>query len=299
MPAKRIDQQHSATAMTAAGFRAVANLEYPGSQCGTDHLAWQFLSGFEKFLLKFHSIRRLGIKRHNRFTPGGFAYVLARTAFFDQILVEAVNGGATQIVLLGAGYDTRGFRYRELCSHCRVIELDSKPTQTRKKQCLARAGIEIPDNLVFSSIDFSSESLSDNLAAAGFDPAEKTVYLWEGVSMYLQKAAVATLLRFVSSSQHRESLIAFDYIDNIGAEDIPNHFGVEVWRETWRRFRQAEPFLFSQAQSGMEAFLRDSGLCLQQHWGSADIERDFLHSSGVDDLGQVAGWFRFVTASPS
>ncbi len=299
MSKKSIEEQHSDTAMVAAAFRAVAHREFANSIFGSDDLARHFIPPFQKFLIKFKTIRNLGIKRHNKYTPGGFAYVVARTAFFDRIFVEAVKSGTTQIVLVGAGYDTRAYRYANLCADCKVIELDIETTQARKKHCLERAGIAIPGNITFAPINFNRDSLSNILLNAGYDASEKTLFLWEGVSMYLEKEAVNAMLQFVSACRHQESLIVFDYIASIRAEDVHSHYGVKTWQETWRKYRQAEPFKFDIDETRIKSFLRDRGLNMQSHWLSVDIENQFLPYSNAEDLAKVAGWFRFVTASPA
>ena len=294
-----VEHQHSDTAEVAAGYRAVACKEYPGTNIGSDYLAEHFISPSHKFLVKFGFVRILGIKKSRKFTPGGFEYVLARTAFFDQQLLNALEKGAKQLVILGAGFDTRAYRFADQCSQCKIIELDIASTQNRKKQCLQQADITIPKNLTFAPINFNLESLADVLRQAGYDSKVKTVFLWEGVSMYLEQAAVDATLQFVSACNNRESLLVFDYIATIANSDVDKYYGVKTWRETWAKYRQAEPFKSTIDDSQIAAYLDEMGLSIKTHLNEQEIEEYYLPQANYKNLEKVTGWFRFVTASPA
>ncbi len=294
-----VEHQHSDTAEVAAGYRAVACKEYPGTKIGSDYLAEHFISSSHKFLVKFGFIRELGIKKSRKFTPGGFEYVLARTAFFDDQLLNAVEKGAKQIVILGAGFDTRAYRFVEQCSACKIIELDITTTQNRKKKCLQDVDIAIPKNLTFAPINFNLESLFEVLQQAGYDNEAKTVFLWEGVSMYLEKAAVDATLQFVGACKNRESLLVFDYIASIAESDVDKYYGVKTWSDTWARYRQAEPFKFTIDDTQLESYLDEMGLSIETHFNEREIEENYLPKASLKNLERVAGWFRFVTVSPA
>jgi len=293
-----VEHQYSDTAEVAASYRAVACKEYSETAIGADYLAEYFISTSHKFLAKFGFVRKLGIAKSRKFTPGGFEYVLARTAFFDRQLLSALETGAKQLVILGAGFDTRAYRFAEQCSGCKIIELDIASTQNRKKECLQSAGIAIPKNLTFASINFNLESLPDVLRQAGYNNEVKTVFLWEGVSMYLQRPAVEATLQFVGACKNPESLLVFDYIATIADSEVDNYYGVKTWRETWARYRQAEPFKFTIDDSQIASYLEGMGLSIQTHLKEREIGEHCLPKPGYKNLGRVTGWFRFVTASP-
>ena len=299
MSKKGVEHRHSDTAEVAAGYRAVAFKEYPGTDIGSDYLARNFLSPRDKFLIKFGFIRNLGIIKSRKFTPGGFEYVLARTAFFDQQLLNAIKAGAKQLVVLGAGFDTRPYRFASQCSDCKIIELDTATTQQRKKICLRQADIEIPKNLTFSTIDLNSGSLEEVLLQAGFDSEIKTLFLWEGVTMYLEQTAVDETLRFVSACKNKESLLVFDYIATIADTDVNKYYGVKTWRETWAKYRQAEPFKFTIDDSEVASYMDDMGLRINKHLDQQEIGEHYLPKSAYKNLENVTGWFRFVTARPA
>jgi methyltransferase (TIGR00027 family) len=131
----------------------------------------------------------------------------ARQTFYDSAVDRYLTNGA-QFVILGAGFDTRAFRLpKEI--QVRSFEVDAPKTQAIKREMLQQAGID-PAGVVFVSADFEKEDWLSRLVEAGFDPNEPTLFLWEGVTPYLDRAAVEDSLRKIASTA-QGSIIAFDY----------------------------------------------------------------------------------------
>jgi methyltransferase (TIGR00027 family) len=131
----------------------------------------------------------------------------ARIWFFDAA-VDRYLSDVAQFVILGAGFDTRAYRLPN-DTPVRVFEVDSPRTQTVKRQSLAEAGVD-SHGVTFVPADFEKEDWLARLTAAGFDPGERTLFLWEGVTMYLDRAAVEDTLRKIASTANG-SAVAFDY----------------------------------------------------------------------------------------
>jgi methyltransferase (TIGR00027 family) len=113
-----------------------------------------------------------------------------------------------QFVILGAGFDTRAYRLPN-DTRVRVFEVDTPRTQLVKRETLKKAGID-SGGVTFVPADFEKDDWLACLAAAGFDPGERTLFLWEGVTMYLDRAAVEETLRKIASTAPG-SVVAFDY----------------------------------------------------------------------------------------
>src|SRR5215831_13870864 len=94
-------------------------------------------------------------------------FIAARHRFAEDRLANAIQRGAAQVVVLGAGLDTWAYR-SPLIDRVRVFEADHPGIQSWKRQCLADAGIALPGSLTFAPIDFERQSLVDGLTAAGF-----------------------------------------------------------------------------------------------------------------------------------
>ncbi|MDM8560747.1 SAM-dependent methyltransferase [Thiotrichales bacterium HSG14] len=135
--------------------------------------------------------------------------------------------------MLGAGYDSRAYRFAKLIHDTKIFELDIAPTQDRKKKCLKKANIGIPQQVTFVPINFNQGSLKNILEEAGYQSHKKTLFIWEGVSYYLDAESVDATLEFISHSSHKESTIAFDYSVSI-TEGSMNGYGVKKFAQTMK-----------------------------------------------------------------
>jgi methyltransferase (TIGR00027 family) len=136
-----------------------------------------------------------------------------------------VERGVGQLVVLGAGLDTYAYR-GALAGRLRIFEVDHPATQVWKRERLADAAISLPPGLTFAPIDFENQTLSEGLAAAGFDPVQQTFFTWLGVVPYLTEEAVWATLEFISSLPAGAHVV-FDY------SDPPESFTPELrdWHE--------------------------------------------------------------------
>jgi len=134
-----------------------------------------------------------------------------RSRFTEEELLRAVDRGVTQYVLLGAGLDTSPYRLPAELQRLRVFEVDHPDTQRWKLDCLVEAGIAIPANVSFQSVDFEHQSLDTRLRECGYDPAEPTFFSWLGVSYYLHPEPVTDMFEYVAG-QAAGSQIVFDFL---------------------------------------------------------------------------------------
>ena len=132
----------------------------------------------------------------------------ARVTFFDAA-VERYLPDLPQFVILGAGFDTRAFRLTGQ-TRVRSFEVDAPKTQGVKRAILEKAGIT-STGVTFAAADFEKEDWLAKLVTAGFDPSRPALFLWEGVIMYLDRAAVEATLRKIASTA-KGSVVAFDYM---------------------------------------------------------------------------------------
>ena len=133
--------------------------------------------------------------------------VIARTLCFDR-LISRVAGEVEQFVVLGAGYDTRA--YGELKETAlAVFEVDQTETQVYKIASLHDAGIDT-SHVTFVQVDFRQDKLFEKLLASGYDPTKKTLFLWEGVTLYLSEDRVRRILTEVRAHAATGSAIVAD-----------------------------------------------------------------------------------------
>lgn len=304
---RRLQRRHSRTAILTAFYRAIGNKDYKGQRFGADDLAEIFLPLFVRILIKNKRMRLKGSAKDAKRMPGVKEYVLARTAFIDDIFIHALNEAVPQIVLLGAGYDTRAHRFEENNTSSRIFELDIAETQNRKKRCLKKNHINIPEQLTHIPIDFNNESINTVLQRAGFNNDQKVLFIWEGVCMYLDPTSVDTVLHFISQSSHPESTVVFDYAIMVSKETCQNYYGAREILEMMKRPETKESFNCTIDEKKIVPFLNQRGLNPIAHLDHHQIEKwlepnDLGHDLGDDiepPLDRPNGMFRLAIASPA
>ena len=150
--------------------------------------------------------------------------IVVRTLYFDR-LIERLSGTVEQVVIMGAGYDTRaygGLRGRSLG----LFELDQSNVQDHKRETLKKAGIDT-GHMNFVSVDFETESFMQRLVESGFDVSKKTLFLWEGVTLYLSETDVRMTLRDIRDTVTAGSVILAD----VYAERLID-YGGKGWRKS-------------------------------------------------------------------
>jgi methyltransferase (TIGR00027 family) len=134
-----------------------------------------------------------------------FHHLTARTAFFDALALGAAESGTTQIVIVGAGYDCRALRFRQL--GVRFFELDHPATQHDKQDRLGRLGIAASD-VAHVAIDLTTGDVAAALAEAGHDAAQRTLFTCEGLLLYLDVDTIARVFRGLRSRAEGRATLA-------------------------------------------------------------------------------------------
>ncbi|MDP6980016.1 MAG: SAM-dependent methyltransferase [Myxococcota bacterium] len=133
--------------------------------------------------------------------------VPARTLYFDRIIERAVRD-VEQFVVMGAGFDTRAYGAFER-EGLRFFELDQIATQDLKRDTLRKAGVDT-SHVTFIGVDFAMESVFQKLRENGYDPNKKTLFLWEGVTLYLNEVDVRKTLQDIRANAAPGSVVVAD-----------------------------------------------------------------------------------------
>jgi methyltransferase (TIGR00027 family) len=157
-----------------------------------------------------YSILRSILKKAVYKVPGIYEYVIARTNFIDEIF-KGSSGNVEQVLIFGAGFDSRAFRFSQELKNAKVFELDAPPTQQSKIRRIEENNIDIPSNLNFIAIDFNKESLEEKLKQAGFQKDKICLFVLEGLTYYLDDDAVDSTLKLISDCAAKGSVLVFDY----------------------------------------------------------------------------------------
>jgi methyltransferase (TIGR00027 family) len=284
--------QASGTAMATAFLRALAASDPRADIRGNDSLAEIFLDA--ERCRPLHDPQLRAWLMQNRIAAGAYEFMIARTAFFDEVFTQALKAGVSQVVLLGAGYDSRPYRFADQTGRARIFELDGAPTQVRKLDCLRAAGVSIPAQVALVAVDFEKDDLASSLLQAGFRPQQTSLFLWEGVTYYLSAGAVDYMLAFVSSHSPAGSAIAFDYaalsgqaLKETGARELRSHLQSQ---------HSNEPIKFGIPADGIGTFLKERGFDAIRHLTAAEMREKYLAGSRYPELNDPPSLLCLVQA---
>jgi methyltransferase (TIGR00027 family) len=256
----------SRTSIMVAAGRAFGAREPDASVRNPDHLAERFLGPEERELIREHPIAAAlegdyQKGRQDMEVASTTNLMLVRTRFIDEHLLRALDQGATQVVILGAGFDTRGYRFQEQLRGKRLFEVDHHGTQEFKKRRVAEVLGNAPDHVTYVEIDFQKDKLADVLHRAGYQRSAQTFFVWEGVCMYLKEEAVRETLRFVAAESAPGSLLVLDYACQATLDVMnrfPNH-PAHRFSTNW-----GEPWFFGVPDKREREFFRECGLEMRE-----------------------------------
>ncbi|QSQ14852.1 SAM-dependent methyltransferase [Myxococcus landrumensis] len=287
-------RQADRTALGVAMWRALGAREEDSRVRNPDFMAEDFLDPVSRLLLSVAPVRAWFKSHFGRKLPGAYGFATARTLHLDSLFQTALDDGAQQVVLLGAGYDSRAYRFRERLEGVRVFEVDLPSTQRRKKERLSALLGAVPDWVTYVPSDFDAHRLEDVLPASGFDSRLRTFFLWEGVSMYLTEQGVRRTLGFVVRNTPRGSSIAFDYVALGALRGDVRYPNSRQWGSALAAM--GHPMTFGIEEDDSAAYLREQGLELLSSIGSADMEREYLRKSNGELLCHTSNILHIVHA---
>ena len=177
------------TAVSTAVVRALERCVEPDRRLFDDLFARPLCGRFLGTLLALFALRPVrewAFRRTEQRAPGVLGVLLCRFAYLDDVLRDALADGVRSVVILGAGLDSRACRVPG-AEEARVIEVDHPSVQDVKKTRLRRHLGRLPSHVRFVPLDFETQDLAAELAAAGFDPTARTLFLCEGVSQYITR----------------------------------------------------------------------------------------------------------------
>ena len=176
---------------------------------GGDYIAPAMIPFSIRLLIKLKAIKLL-----TTIAPKStYAYIIARTKFFDSIYRQAIENNFEQIVLFCSGYDSRGLRFINDKTKTKVFELDVKTTQTKKLKIFQKLKVFPPPGISLISINFDNEPIKKKLLSSDFKGNKKTLFILEGAFMVLKKKTISHIFELFHSITGKESEILFDCID--------------------------------------------------------------------------------------
>jgi methyltransferase (TIGR00027 family) len=280
---RRVENKVSWTAQGTLIVRAVSSKEKNQYYRCDDNIAPLLTPGFSNPLRRW--LYRVVAKRI--VSGGSYEQVIARTKYFDAVF-QGIPGNVEQVVIYGAGFDSRAIRFRSQLANKRVFELDAPITQAAKIERLNRLNLEMPPDLVFVPIDFDKDSLERKLDEVGFQKGRLCLSLLEGLLQYLRPESVDEIFHQIEAYSSKGSILAFDYpySSRIREVGIPPQGG--IFSPDSLGARLGEKLHFGIEKGGIEPFLLKYGFQLVDESDSPRLEKRFF----TDNYGRLVAHIR-------
>lgn len=259
---------------------------------GADWVAPRLLPRKMKLLVKIGFTRKL--LRKIMGPQGIYEWVIARTRYIDSALAQACKEGFSQVLILGAGFDSRGVRFKAELKQMKLFELDAPTTQELKIKQFRLRDVEVPQNVTFVPINFEKELVEEKLQHFGFKRNHKTLVILEGVLQYLNPEAVHATFTTIRDIIGTGSRIVFDYAYAAVLHGDGNVYGQERMIKGVNRF--GESWQFGLDEAAVKAFLEKYGLMLVDQKSPKELEELNFRRSDGQIRGRVNGTQGIATA---
>jgi methyltransferase (TIGR00027 family) len=266
--------RRSRSAEGVAALRAIGNLERDPRLRNPDHLAVRFLTPAMRLRVQVPPLRRLTLRVVQRMLPGAYPFITARTKHLDGILAGELRAGVRRVAILGAGADSRAYRFAESMPGVTVFELDHPLTSQWKQRQVARLFGRPPEHVRYVPIDLGRDPIDDALVAIG--AAEPVLFLWEGVTPYLSMEAVDATLAAIGHCAEGSS-VAFDYYFPDPSAEVPR----------FHRYlrRHGEPVVSRMEPDTVAQTLAAHGLAILSNVDGSELAA--RHLAGMADVVQL------------
>ncbi len=214
-----------------------------------------------------------------RLFPGLGNSIRARVRYFDDIVKASLENGLEQLVMLGAGYDTRAYRIEGL-NTLSVFEVDHPATQDVKIEKIKKIFGRLPKHVAYVPVDFETEDLGHRLMESGYNRTLRTLFIMEGLVMYIPSRAVDETLSFIAGNSGKGSAVIFDYypkslVDGTSGQEAAKNIRNYV-------AMQGEPLLFGINEGEAETFLAQRGFSRIQNITGEDLKRMYFQGQNKD-----------------
>lgn len=235
--------------------------------------------GWFRLAMRHAWARRLFFLIMDVMVPGIVAHYMARKRWIEGSVREALAGGAARVVVVGAGFDTMAWRLHGEFPEVEFLELDHPATQRVKQRALGEAR-----NFSYGQVDLAVRSLADS---PGLVEGVSTVFVAEGLTMYLPEERVAALLRDFAVLAGPAGRVVFTFMDEDDAGLI-GFRGQNPLVASWLKLR-SEPFLWGIRRDRLPAFLASCGLGELEMIDEDGLRSEILVPRGLGDIRLARG----------
>lgn len=284
----------SSTANGVAIFRAAGHREVSGVR-NDDDVVEELIPAAWRAAIAVPPVRAALTALSTWAFPGLHAWQNARTRILDRWLQAELQGPdrPEQLVVVGAGFDTRSLRYADALNGIAVFEVDHEDSQAAKKERLVRARGALPSHVRYIPFNLAATPDLRALDAFGVDRQRPTCFLFEGVSMYLEPAATAAVLSAVGDFAPRSSLLWDCLRDEALRRPSSVDGGARHLRSVARR---GEPFRCAFDERSLPVTLRAHNLVVEEVVVAGDVERVLGGPASLFQPGPCCSLFALARA---
>ena len=286
---RRIETRTSRTAEMTCLARAISYYERDAMFHSGDWVAPRLLPE------TLQRLAPLGLTRfvYRHLAPRGiYQYVIARTKYIDAAFAEHLPE-VRQVLVFGAGFDSRAIRFADAARHVRYFEIDAPATQAAKIGQLRHRHLDVPANVVFVPVDFEREPVAAKLDAVGCSSAPSLCVL-EGLTMYLDAESIRSTFAVIGRYAAKGSIVVLDHIHASVLAAGPGTSRSDPMSRSVAR--AGELWTFGLPEGGAAAFLAEHDLTLVEELGPADLERRYFTAKSGRTTGSVTPTHGLITA---
>jgi methyltransferase (TIGR00027 family) len=265
----------SRTAQYMALFRAIETVRPSQKRLFNDPYSMIFLDNTFKLAVKISSIPFLGrliLKIIQNNAPGALSSGIARTKYIDDLLEQTISDGVEQVIILGAGFDTRALRLNFL-ENISLIEIDHPDTSNIKIEKLKNTIGHLPSNVKYYQLDFKKQSLTDLANEYNLNLDIPTTFIWEGVTNYLNQEAVDKTFEFIQKFSDKTYII-FTYIDK---QVLDNPQAFQGTEQLFKNLKKSEePYTFGIQPDMLPEYLKKFDITLIENKSADEYRNKYI-----------------------
>jgi methyltransferase (TIGR00027 family) len=237
---------------------------------------------FKFFIAPMRSPKRFDrmIQSREKKYHGELGWMLCRTRYIDDVLKNSIAQKKIETVVnLGSGMDCRAY-YIPGIESTRYFEVDHPSVIKKKKAKMKKILGQLPDHVIFVSIDFEKQGLDTELKGAGYNLSSKTLFIWEGVTHYLSKEANDSTLKYVAQAALGSNIV-FTYVLQSFIDGKEIHEGTEV---IYKRFcKKNNPlWIYGLDPADIGNYLSRYSLALIEDIGSDEVREWYMKLVNLD-----------------
>lgn len=285
----------SGTAEGTAYMRYFESQRPSGQRICNDYLAYHFMAWWVKLAALICHPFPLAFMdwAFEKKGKGVSGFLAVRTRLFDDYVLKRAGEGIRQYVILGAGLDSRAYRFADQLPGVRIFEVDHPLSQAVKKQRAAKLS-RLSGQVHYVPVDFTKDDMLTCLINAGYDPNLPTVFTLEGVVMYLDEVSVRKTLSVIQEHSGAGSSVMFDYVYAAALDGRLKSRVISHMNSLQYIFN--EPVLFGIERGEVESFLRSIGFDRTEDYSPRRLYELYLKplvpERAISDVYAVAAGYK-------